>query len=97
MENIIGSKKSEKVKKLIIIVISIILGILSGIISLFGFPERIENMTEDMLYQKADIVPNNIKIIAIDEETLSVLGPYSDWNRGYFAELVERVFEICRK
>lgn len=89
MENIIGSKKSEKVKKIIIIIISLILGMLSGIISLFGFPEKIENMTEDTLYQKADVVPNNIKIIAIDEETLSVLGPYSDWNRGYFAELVE--------
>lgn len=89
MENIIGSNNSTKTKKLIIIVISIILGILSGIISLFGFPERIENMTEDMLYQNADIIPDNIKIIAIDEETLSVLGPYSDWNRSYFAELVE--------
>lgn len=89
MENIIGSKENKKSKLLIIISISIILGILSGIISLFGFPERIENMTEDMLYQKADIVPNNIKIIAIDEETLADLGPYSDWNRSYFAELVE--------
>ena len=89
MENIIGSKENKKSKLLIIISISIILGILSGIISLFGFPERIENMTEDMLYQKADIVPNNIKIIAIDEETLADLGPYSDWNRSYFAELIE--------
>ena len=89
MENIIGSNNSTKTKKLIIIIISIILGILSGIISLFSFPESIENMTEDMLYQNADIIPDNIKIIAIDEETLSVLGPYSDWNRSYFAELVE--------
>ncbi len=89
MENIIGSKKSEKTKKLIITAISLFLGILSGIISLFGFPESIENMAEDMLYQKADVIPHNIKIIAIDEETLSVLGPYSDWNRGYFAELIE--------
>ncbi len=89
MENIIGSKKSPKIRKLIKISISIVLGLISGIISLFGFPETIENMTEDMLYQNADIVPHNIKIIAIDEETLSALGPYSDWNRGYFAELVE--------
>lgn len=89
MNNIIGSRKSEKIKKIIIIALSLILGIVSGIMSLYGFPQSLENITADALYQNADVIPNNIKIITIDEKTLSVLGPYSDWDRSYFAKLIE--------
>ena len=46
-------------------------------------------MSEDALYQRAGVIPDDIKIIAIDEETFSRLGPYSEWDRGYFAELIE--------
>lgn len=76
-------------KKLIItLVISLILGVLSGFISIKDFPYRIEMMTEDIFYQRPDSIPNDIKLIVIDEETLEKLGPYSDWDRRYFAELI---------
>lgn len=52
-------------------------------------PKELEQTAEDELYQKADIIPDNIKIIAIDETTLAKLGPYSEWDRAYFAELIE--------
>ncbi len=50
-------------------------------------------MAQDGLYQRPDVIPDNIKIIAIDEETLDQLGPYSDWDRGCFADLIEIVNE----
>ena len=65
------------------------LAIVIGIIFYCGFLSNIENMSEDALYQRAGVIPDDIKIIAIDEETLSRLGPYSEWDRGYFAELIE--------
>lgn len=89
MDNIIGSKKSKKAKKFLKIVLSLFLGIVTGIMSFQGFPKSLENITEDALYQNADVIPHNIKIITIDEETLSVLGPYSDWKRSSFAKLIE--------
>lgn len=52
-------------------------------------PQELEILAEDRLYQKAGAIPDKIKIIAIDETTLSRLGPYSEWDRAVFAELIE--------
>ncbi|MCR4585635.1 MAG: CHASE2 domain-containing protein [Lachnospiraceae bacterium] len=57
--------------------------------AVFRLPMRIENYGEDYLYRRLDGIPEDIKIIAIDDESLNVLGPYSDWNRAYFAELID--------
>ena len=65
-----------------------LLVILAVCISVFHFPEEIEILAEDAFYQKPDTIPNQIKIIAIDEATLAELGPYSNWDRTYFAELI---------
>lgn len=53
-----------------------------------GILNSIENMAEDYLYQKQGMIPDNIKIIAIDEKTLDRLGPYNQWDRTCFAELL---------
>lgn len=79
-------KKKEYV---IVSVIAIIIAILAGVISVFNFPTRLENMVQDGFYQNAGTIPSDIKIIAIDEKTLNHLGPYTDWNREYFADLLE--------
>lgn len=64
------------------------IALIVGVIFANGFLQNIENMISDNLYQRAKTIPSDIKIIAIDEETLLQLGPYSDWNRSYFAELI---------
>lgn len=83
-----AGKNHKKKKYIITVLISLIIAILAGTMSIFDFPQRLEYMAEDALYQKAGVIPDNIKIIAIDEETLQKLGPYSDWDRGYFADLI---------
>lgn len=52
-------------------------------------PNELETIAEDELYQQAGVIPDNIKIVAIDETTLGRLGPYSGWDRSCFAELIE--------
>ena len=84
----------EEVKKqgrlIHIIVIFAVIAISSMLFLTNAFRE-LESMTEDRLYQQGEPVPGDIKIIAIDEETLTKLGPYTDWSRAYFASLMERL------
>lgn len=56
-----------------------------------------EYSIEDNLYKKLARIPNDIKIIAIDEATLKELGPYSNWNRGMFADLINILCEDADK
>lgn len=70
------------------LLMSLGIALLVGIVFANGFLENIEYMIKDGLYQRAGVVPSDIKIIAIDEETLTQLGPYSDWDRSYFVKLI---------
>lgn len=56
---------------------------------LLRIPNEMELWAEDAFYQSPDVIPEQIKIIAIDETTLDALGPYSEWNRSYFASLIK--------
>lgn len=82
------NKDNKKKKFIVTLGIALLISILAGIMSLKGFPENIELMAEDGLYQNPGVIPDNIKIIAVDEETLLKLGPYSDWDRSCFADLI---------
>ena len=70
---------------------NILLIILAVCITLSRFPKELEVIAEDALYQKAEAIPDKIKIIAIDETTLDELGPYSEWDRTLFAELIDKL------
>ena len=88
------TNKTDTKKKLIItILISLLMAILTGVMCFFNFPQRLEFMAQDSLYHRPDVIPDNIKIIAIDEETLENLGPYSNWDRSYFAKLISLLNE----
>lgn len=45
----------------------------------------------DSLYQRPGIVDHNIKIIAIDEKSLEELGPFSEWERDKYAQLINQL------
>lgn len=63
--------------------------IVTFVMIVMNIPEEIEIIAEDTLYQKAKVIPSDVKIIAIDEITLKDLGPYNEWDRGFFADLIE--------
>ena len=83
-------KVSQNIRGWLPIFIMIVLAVS---ISVFHFPKEIEMLAEDAFYQHPDVIPNQIKIIAIDEATLAELGAYSDWDRTCFAELIQRLNE----
>ncbi len=68
---------------------NILMVLVAIVITLCQFPKELEILVEDGFYQRPDVIPNQIKIIAIDETTLAQLGPYSDWERTYFADLIQ--------
>ena len=74
--------------KMLVVVIATIFAVL---ITVFRIPGELEIIAEDSLYQKPSAISNKIKIIAIDETTLEALGPYTEWNRRVFAELIEKL------
>ncbi|MGN0675525.1 MAG: CHASE2 domain-containing protein [Oscillospiraceae bacterium] len=70
---------------------NILLVLLVVFITAVRFPKELEVMAEDGFYQKPGAIPDKIKIIAIDETTIKALGPYSEWDRTLFAELIEKL------
>lgn len=81
--------KNKKKKYLVTAMLAIVLaGIVTGF-SMNGIFETVENIAEDRLYQRTTRVPDDIKIIMVDEKTLGRLGPYNGWDRSFFAGLLE--------
>lgn len=61
------------------------LGVFAGV---FG---TLDSTVGDLLYHKPDNVSSKIRIIKIDEKTLDRYGEYTDWDRGIYADLVEKL------
>ena len=49
------------------------------------------NMVSDVVYQRPSAINKKIKIIKIDEKTMSVYGPSTEWSRDLPAQLVEKL------
>ncbi len=75
-------------QKLLVWTIIFLIACVAALCGVYRIPMRLENYGEDYLYRKLDGIREDIKIIAIDDETLETLGPYSDWDRSYFARLI---------
>lgn len=82
-------KLDRKAERIIVLTIALVIAILSGIMAIKKFPMELENIAEDGLYQNAGVIPDDIKIIGIDEKTLKNFGSYTDWDRNKFASLIE--------
>lgn len=85
----ITQSKKKKVKNGLAYIVVLLFALLAVLMSIFRPAIEIEYLGEDFLYQKPSVIPDNIKIIAVDELTLEQLGPYSDWDRNVFADLLE--------
>lgn len=74
----------EIVTVVLIFLITACLGILQPFYSL-------NNMISDVVYQRPTAINKKIKIIKIDEKSMSVYGPSTEWSRSLPAELVEKL------
>lgn len=75
------------------IVITICLGVLAFIFSYSRIFYSIDKIFSDPLYQVPTPTDSQIKIIAIDEKTLTELGGTNTWTRDIPAQLVEKLIE----
>ncbi len=57
----------------------------------YGLLSEADKAAEDILYHHPDGTSAKIKIIKIDEQAMSELGDYEDWDRGVYADLVEKL------
>lgn len=80
-----GKEKAARLRILLLIILSV----LFGVAAVRHMPASLENNAQDHLYRDLSGIPENIKIIGIDDESLELLGPYSDWDREYFVRLLE--------
>ncbi len=52
---------------------------------IMAYPEQ---LAQDMAYKSDEPMNNNIKIIAIDDKSMAVLGDYALWSRQVYADLI---------
>lgn len=55
----------------------------------YGWTDIPDKNAEDFLYHHPTGTSEKIKIIKIDDRSISALGDYGDWDRGIYADLVE--------
>ena len=75
-------------KKYITALIAAIIAFVAAFTDLFG---TLDSTTGDVLYHKPTDVSEKIRIIKIDEKTLERYGEYTDWDRGIYADLVDKL------
>ena len=75
-------------KKYITAAVAAIIAFFSAFSGVFG---TLDYTVGDVLYHKPTGISGKIKIIKIDEKTLDRYGEYTDWDRGIYADLVEKL------
>ena len=71
------------------IIETLIVGVLVFFITITNLFMPLNYMLSDRLYQMPRGIDSRIKIIAIDEKTLTELGPIQTWSRSRYADLIE--------
>ena len=71
------------------IVIALIFALLTFGAVLSGITDLLDKNIEDFLYHNPTGVSEKIKIIKIDDRSISELGAYESWDRDMYAKLVE--------
>ena len=56
----------------------------------FAF-DGLNNFFMDRIYQRPKAQNTNIFIVAIDDKSIEELGRYDDWNRGYYAKVINNL------
>ncbi len=74
-----------------VIIESVIVGLLVFFLTSANLFRSLDNMVRDKLYQTHRGIDSKIRIIGIDEKTLTELGPIQTWSRSRYAELIEKL------
>lgn len=75
-------------KKILIYILCAAIAFCGAFFNVLGTADK---TVEDMLYHNPGSVDGNIRIIKIDDRTMSELGEYSGWDRSVYADLMEKL------
>lgn len=75
-----------------------VLSVLLTVCAALGVMNRADWLLSDLLNQRQISTDDHIVVVGIDQKALEMLGPYSQWGRGVFAQAVEALnqSEECR-
>jgi len=73
------------------VVFSLVLAVLTFVTARFSLLASADHFLMDKMFQGGSTTDMPIHIVAIDEATLAELGQYTDWGRGVYAELLDKL------
>ena len=79
----------EKKKVIRDILESLLAAVIVFLLTITNLFYSVDYVLKDALYQIPRGIDSRIKIIAIDERTLEVLGPIQTWSRQQYADLID--------
>ena len=80
--------KNNVLKRTVSCFVSAVIAFCCAFFGVFGTADK---NIGDRLYHKPSDVDGRIKIIKIDDRTMSELGEFTDWNRSVYADLMEKL------
>ena len=80
-------------KKIQILLEAGVVAFLVFFLTIFSLLSSLDYIARDSLYQIPRGIDNQIKIIGIDEKTLTELGPSQTWSREVYADLIDKLNE----
>lgn len=86
-------KKKNNNNKWLLILQALLLGVIAFLFTYNDILFPVESLYRDKVYQQSRGVNQQIKIIAIDEETMSVYGPFGTWDRSVYADILDKLGE----
>ena len=78
-------------KNLIVVLEAIIAGALVYLFTITNLFRSLDYIARDKLYQVPRGIRSDIKIIGIDDKTLSKYGPIQTWSRSIYADLINKL------
>ncbi len=80
-------------KKIIAIIETLLVGVLVFVFTITNALSALDYIARDSIYQIPRGIDSDIKIIGIDEKTMSAYGPVQTWSRSRYAELIKKLNE----
>ena len=86
-------KSSAKPRKFTPVVglIAFAAAVIVFLLTFFGSLNSLDLWVSDLMYQRPRSEQLPITIIALDEESISEMGSFAEWNRGVYARLVDKL------
>ena len=80
-------------KKLSQLIQALLIALFTASMTGFQLLAPLDNLIKDSLYQPPGNINKKIKIIAIDEKTLTKYGNFGTWSRQTYADLINKLNE----